>query len=143
MNDEQCRMIYQQLVEILRRQEMNWVVQLVAEEISTGIIVKPNDDNLTIREFTPQEKLKILVNYIKQSVVDGVLTEYEIVSFFYSNEYFEDLSPRIGFASNIDIEDENYFYLRRDTNQNLYSQVEEAHSLNNLLMRILQDIDNA
>jgi hypothetical protein len=117
MNDEQCRMIYQELVKILRRQEMNWVVQLVAEEISIGIIVKPNDDNLTIRELTPQEKLKILVNYIKQSVVDGVLTEDEIVRFFYSNEYFEDLDPRIEFASNIESEDS--FSLRRNTNQNL------------------------
>lgn len=134
MNEEECQEIYQDLRNMLREIDMNWVVQLATEEISTGTIFRYNSSDLAAREYTPKERLKILINLIKQSIVDKVLTEQRVVEFFTNQEYFSNLNHNIRFASDIDEDDFNINY------DNVYSNLEPANALLILLERITEDI---
>lgn len=136
MNEEECFVVYQELVNLLQNQDMNWVVRLAAEEISTGII-EQNRQYLAVREYTYKEQLKILIGLIKQSIVDTALIENKVINFFASNQYFSNLTPDVTFVSNV-IDEESFSI----NNQSINSKVERANELLNLLQRITEEIDD-
>ncbi|MFN6469780.1 MAG: hypothetical protein RMY36_008890 [Nostoc sp. SerVER01] len=139
MNEEECQATYQRLRSILLDIGLHWVVQLATEEISIGRIIRQNGDDLAAREYTPKERLKILINLIKQSIVDKVLIEERIIQFFDNNENFSNLNSNIAFASDIDEIDEGYFNINYD---NVNSILEPANTLLRLLERITEDIED-
>lgn len=135
MDERECQAVYQQLVSMLREIEMNWVVQLAAEEISAGTIVRQNTSDLAVREYTPKERLKILISIIKQSIVDTTLMEESVFKFFANNEYFANLNPSLKFTSDTD-----EVNLNINNDDSLSSRVEEANNLLGLLERITEVI---
>ena len=146
MNEQECQAAYEQLSEILRDIRMDWVVQLAAEGISTGEICSESNENtrprkntlpdIQVGEYTAKEKVKILINYIKQAIVDTRLMQKKIVNFFDNQDWFENLNPSIAFTSDTD---EYSVFTHSDA---LEIKTQEAEELLELLEQLTRRINS-
>jgi hypothetical protein len=159
MDNEQCREIYQQLIRILERENLDWVIDLATEDIDSGKVLKQKQNsqenvqmslleqqenlttsvsergtNVVIREYTEKEKLRILIDIIKQTIVDTTLMESRVISFFQNSEYFMDMSAEIRFASNR----QETFSLSLD---NIFKREKKAYELLDFLQELKKEVE--
>jgi len=88
-------------------------------------------------EYTPTEKLKILLAFIKQAVVDTTLLEGKVLEYFGNRERFNRETLEITFT---DGENDSSSHALRQ--ENLQRRESSARRLKDLLEELLQGIDD-
>lgn len=162
MTEEECSILYRRLITLLRELDLSWVEEIAKQEITFGKLVEReeeyrpllsrerSEEETSIRSYknkqsrlmtipySEAEKLKILLNFIKQAVADTTLLEAKVIDYFSDSEVFpQDLSS-IFFT---DGDNENP--LNHDLNRsNIAERQSSALVLKSLIDEALQNIDN-
>ena len=96
-NEEYFDELYRRLIDILKHERLDWVVEEIASRSLTGKIAILTTEELKklprrkkqktfSTDYTSKEKLKLLINAIEYAIMDNVEMEKEIVHFFSSQE---------------------------------------------------------
>ena len=141
MNNDEYEITFNELRNILE-QNFNWVALLALEEINMGKVLesksnKKNRTDVEVREYSPKEKLEILIDCIEQTIVDTAFMERDIIKFFMEKTSSAESDSNIKFLNEIE---ENYFTITRDGQTNEVEQ--QAQILYKLLERLKETIDN-
>jgi hypothetical protein len=96
MNEQECAVAYQELVEILNHFRLEWLVERVADAARRGktVILQDNgqqSSHLTVEPLTNQEQLFLLIDAVEQALVETAAMEVEISDFLRE----ENLEPKI------------------------------------------------
>lgn len=96
MNELECAVAYQELVEILNEFELGWLVERVADVIKRGktVIVQDNSQqpsHLRIEPYTDREQLFLLIDAVERALVETAAMEVEISDFLRE----QNLEPKI------------------------------------------------
>lgn len=96
MNELECAVAYQELVEMLNEVGMGWLVEKVADTIQRGKTVAVRDNGhrhsrLEIEPLTNLEQLFLLIDAIERALVETAAMEVEISEFLRE----EKLEPKI------------------------------------------------
>jgi hypothetical protein len=82
MNCEECLSVYRQLIEYLRQRELDWIVTQVKQSIDEGKTIElKNQNQITIEEYTPKEKLILLIDAIERGWIDTLDMKQKIYDF--------------------------------------------------------------
>lgn len=176
MTDDECRRLCQQLIKLLQRLELQWVVELFKQEINAGKLILQEEEyrqipersirdfqedvqlriqelryieaesdssrrrqtSLMAIEYSDSEKLKILISFVKQAVVDTTFLESEVVRYFRDDSIFVRRNSLIRFTDAAD--DASAHELSLD---NIADKEAHARNLNALLNEILEEMNNA
>jgi hypothetical protein len=156
MTDEECRQLYERLTQLLQRLELNWVAELSRQETGIGKLVKQQEEyglisyrepgsrsrrrgpkSLMTVEYTEPERLRLLLTFIKQAVVDTTLLESRLVNYFGDGNLFNQETSIVRFIDGED--DPSPHILSRD---NFEARETHAHRLKELIAEILNEVDN-
>lgn len=161
MTEEECLILYNRLISLLRELDLNWVEELTKQEITFGKLVEQEEEyrpllyeiveeetkirsyrnkqsRLMTIEYSEAEKLKILLNFTKQAVADTALLEAKVIEYFSDSEFFSQDLSSVLFT---DGDDENP--LTHSLNRsNIAERKNSALLLKSLIDEALQDIDN-
>lgn len=96
MNEQECAVAYQELVEILNQSQLGWLVERVADVIRRGktVIVQDNSQqpsHLKVEPLTNREQLFLLIDGVERALVETAAMEVEISDFLRE----ENLEPKI------------------------------------------------
>lgn len=135
MNEQECTVAYQELVEIINEHNLGWLVQRVHEAIERGkeVFVQNNYQKTPVLEtkpYTEREKLFLLIDAIERTLVETAAIEVEISNFLIQ----EKLEPKITTSNG-----------KRDIVHDyrpevVYPRKENADILKQLLEELRQDV---
>lgn len=96
MDEFQCAVAYQELVEILNEFGLGWLVRQVADVIKGGKTVVVHQkgqkhSHLQTKPYTKQEQLFLLIDAIERALVETAAMETEISEFLIA----QNLEPKI------------------------------------------------
>jgi hypothetical protein len=122
MNDQECIHVFQQLIKIINDNGLGWVAEQVSEQIRIGKTIQREIETLkegkglplfstvddyssklikgprvtfpVTVEYQPNERLELLINAVRQTIVDTADMEHYLVSFLEKND---DAPARIQF----------------------------------------------
>lgn len=134
MNEQECAVAYQELVEILNEFQLGWLVKRVADVIKKGktVIVQDNGQQHSRREIKPythQKQLFLLIDAMERALVETAAMEVKISESLRE----QNLEPKI---------------IRSDGNQEtihdlspefVYPRKENAEALKELLEELRRD----
>ncbi|MBD2778054.1 hypothetical protein [Iningainema tapete] len=134
MDELQCAVAYQELVEILNEFELGWLALQVADVIKGGktVVVHQNGQkhsHLETKLYTEQEKLFLLIDAIERALVETAAMETEISEFLIA----QNLEPKI-------IRSDGRQETVRDYSPSIvHSRKENADALKELLEKLRRD----
>ncbi len=96
MNEQECAVAYQELVEILNQFRLGWLVERVTDVIKRGKTVFVQDksqqpSHLKVEPLTNREQLFLLIDAVERALVETAAMEVEISDFLRE----ENLEPKI------------------------------------------------
>ncbi len=134
MNEQECAVAYQELVEILNQFQLGWLVEKVADVIKRGkkVLVQDNGQkasHLEVEPLTNREQLFLLIDAIERALVETAAMEVEISDFLRE----QNLESKIITS---DGKQETVHDYRRSV---VYPRKENADALKELLEELRQD----
>jgi hypothetical protein len=90
MNPQECELAYRKLTAMLEEHQFSWVIEQLDEALQAGDVELPDKKRspTIIEDFSPQKKLKYLIDTIEQSIVNTADMEQEISSFLENDVAF-------------------------------------------------------
>lgn len=135
MNEQECAVAYQKLVEILNEFRLGWLVERVGDVIKRGkiVIVQSNSQQPSrlekVEPLTNREQLFILIDAVERALVETAAMEVEISDFLRS----QNLAPKIITS---DGKQETVHDYRPEV---VYPRKENADALKELLEQLRRD----
>lgn len=107
MDEKDCLIVYEQLIEILQDLNIGWVVEQIEEVISSGKIIEETilgrkTPDLKFTYFTPEEQLLLLIAGIEQVVLNTLDFETKIQASLEHEIKISQLKPELCFTSAFD-----------------------------------------
>ncbi|MGF1492869.1 MAG: hypothetical protein ACFBSC_10540 [Microcoleaceae cyanobacterium] len=105
MKQQDCSVIFEELVELLDQLNLGWVALHVIDTIRTGKILQETisgrkSPDLKLVDYTPAEKLLLLIDAIDRAVVDTAEIQLEMVDYLNQEiNHTPVISSEIHFAS--------------------------------------------
>jgi|GEM_PF-6583183 len=151
MNSIECDEVYQELEVVLAEYGIEWITQQTRSRINLGItyektISRKTNFVIESRDYTSQDRLKILLDNIQKFICDTVQIEIKVIEFFAQNENF--ISERldraerpersqIKFLSN-DFNNEEIYLLNSNS---INDRLKKLDTLNQFITEIKSTID--
>ncbi|MGL5081924.1 MAG: hypothetical protein ACRC8A_10605 [Microcoleaceae cyanobacterium] len=141
MKEQDCLVVYAELVETLKRLGLGWVAEQVVEVVSAGKVVEETvsgrkTPDLKLTYHTPSEQVLLLIQAIEKAVIDTLDIELSLAESL-GQEDTGAIAPEIHFTSSLGGQ-ENRFKFTQDAIEHRQKQLKSLRmSLNTLRLEHL------
>lgn len=144
MNETECLSVYDEFVQYLQELQLDWVVRQAQKAINEGKIIKTKGrKDEIIKEYTPQEKLILLIDTIQRAIVDTFEIENEVYKFLQAESNSKRrMNKEIKFISSDEEEARTVTFNESQFNTSLLSK-DDVNQLKNDLEQLRSEVLNS